>query len=530
MADVNIRDIGALGLIKDIASHELPPEAWTHVQNVAFVDGFAKRILGETQVEGAPTGTPNYLFPSPGLSTLYWTYTNLLDIWAVVGGVHTEITRVSGDYTGAIDDRWNDAWLNGIQVFNNGKDVPQLWNPISAGTKLIDLTNWPASTEATVIRAFDNLLIALDVTKASTRFPTMMKWSDTADAGNVPSTWDPTDTSALAGELPVGWTAGFCVDGRALGPSFIVYKEDAIIRADRVATNDVFALRPISLRTGIMAQECAQEYQRGKHVVFTRDADVVVNDGQSIIPVSSRKIRRHLRTAPDGSTRNRSFVVVNYQDFEAWFCYPRVNSTLCDEAAVWNWEQNTWSVRDLSDTLDIKAGIYDEASVSDAWSAQTETWASVSRLWASARFIVGSFQLVGAFVTDVELRQANKGLQLGTTSFTSVLERTGLSIAGQSRSGNVVVDPTMVKSVTKIWPIIDSGSVSMIMQVEVGSAKSANGPYTWEGPKNFDPTTDQFVDFDIEGPFLGVRFISTSEVEWKFYGYTMEITLAGKAA
>jgi hypothetical protein len=280
--------------VEDVAPHELPPEAWTLGQNVRFQDKSAIRMLGESQVEGAPTVVPNYLFPSPSVSDSFWVYTDLAKFYATVGGVHTDITNAGGDYTGGLDDAWNGGWLNGLMLLNNGIEDPQLWDPISAGQRLVDLTNWPATTQCKVMRVFQEFLMALYVTKSSVEFPTMVKWSHPADPGSVPVTWDESDATKLAGELPIGDTAGFIVDGKRLGPSFMVYKEDAIVRMDRVQTNDVFTKRPISLRTGLMAQECAQEWQRGQHVLLTRDADVVLTDGQVLRPITDRRVRRRL--------------------------------------------------------------------------------------------------------------------------------------------------------------------------------------------------------------------------------------------
>ena len=44
------------------------------------------------------------------------------------------------------------------------------------------------------------------------------------------------------------------------------------------------------------------------------------------------------------------FVMQNHQELEIWVCYPTLNSTggECDEALIWNYRSNTWTIRELN--------------------------------------------------------------------------------------------------------------------------------------------------------------------------------------
>lgn len=528
MPRVTVRDVGRFGVILDRPPHELPPEAWSRVSNVSFYDMKAVRALGEYDVFGTPTVTPIYLAPSPSSETAFWVYTNLLKVFCVAGTVHTDITRVSGNYSGSIDHRWNGGWLNGVLILNNGVDDPQQWAPISAGTKLVALSNWPANTKAEVIRPFQEFLMALNVTKVSVNYPTMVKWSHPADPGSVPPTWDESDATKLAGERSLSSTPGAVVDGLTLGQSFIVYKQDAVFRFDRIQTNDIFASRPISSSTGLMAQQCVVEFQPNKHIFLSLSGDVLVTDGLQITSVIDSINRRALENRMDGQFRSRSLLAVNYKAKEVYVAYPTIGSEYCNQAAVWNWVDSTWSFKDISPTLDIKAGIFSESSVNETWNSDSQVWNADPTPW-NQRLSVGSeYKLIGAFPQENRLRQVGRGQKLGSvTVYSTSLERQGLSLVGQARDGTPRNDPNVVKLVTEVYPLM-TAPTQMTLNVYVGSQDFPLGPITWAGPYPFDPTTMEKVDCYMEGRYIAVRFESPDEIEWGLVGYGLKMDLVGE--
>jgi hypothetical protein len=50
--------------------------------------------------------------------------------------------------------------MNGLLFLTNGVDKPQVWNPTTPATKLIDLPNWQATVRCAGIRSFKNFLLA----------------------------------------------------------------------------------------------------------------------------------------------------------------------------------------------------------------------------------------------------------------------------------------------------------------------------------------------------------------------------------
>lgn len=536
MAKVSIRNSGLVGVVRDIDGFDLPPEAWTIGENVRFIDGYATKALGESPVEGPVQVPPLYLFSAPGITAPFWIYTNGIKVYGVSGGVHSDITRATGgDYAATDLDRpWTGHWLNGVFLLNPPGDAPQAWAPIQGAQRLVALGNWSetgvTTLRAEILRGFQNFGIALDITKDSTRFPTTLRWSSPAEPGQIPPSWDVADATELAGEIPLSDTPGYLLDAKPLRGALLVYKEDAVVRLQRVNSNAVFTATFLAGRTGLMGTDCVQEFEPGQHVFLTLDADVAVTDGQTVRRATDRKARRYLEENIDGEARRRSFVVVRYNRREVWVCFPTVGSDYCNRIAVWNWEDNVWSYRDLSDTLSIKSGLYDPEAVSQTWeSIIAGTWDEWIQAggWDARLFAANSYSLLGAFPNSTTLQLMDNGYQIGGASYVTRLERTGLAIVGQDRQGNPKVDETRVKHLHSLVPVV-SAPVGTEIDISVGASDTANGSVTWTGPYRFVVGQhDRLEPLNIEGKHLAVRFDFLTDNSWRFYGYDLDLRIVG---
>ncbi|CUI02613.1 Phage protein [Janthinobacterium sp. CG23_2] len=204
-----VPDAGAVGVIKDVSQHKLPPNAWTDASNMRFLDGSVRQFYGHGPVYGTPAETPLHVVPVNIGAARYWLYAGAQKIYAVtaVGGVdtHTNITRqtasVDVNYAGA-PNAWTSTVLSGIPILNAGNltDPPQRWN-LNVANRCVTLDNWPAATFCKSMRAYKNFLVALHVTRAGQTFPYMVKWSHPADPGGVPISWDQNDGTKDAAKL-----------------------------------------------------------------------------------------------------------------------------------------------------------------------------------------------------------------------------------------------------------------------------------------------------------------------------------------
>ena len=223
-----------LGIIADEQPHELPDGAWSTGLNVRFRDGYAQRIKGHSSTLTAP-GAAAYHVARYNIGA-NWIHCTLAGAFADNGTTQTDITGSS--LTGGADDRFTSCVFGGVYVQSNQKQVPMFWGSNTA-LNLATLTGWDANDKCEAIRAFKNYLIALNITKTTTNYGSMVKWSDAAAPGTIPAKWVPAADND-AGEVDLAETSDVIVDGRALGDTFVIYKSASMYGMQYIGGNDIF--------------------------------------------------------------------------------------------------------------------------------------------------------------------------------------------------------------------------------------------------------------------------------------------------
>ena len=219
MPELDLNDSASRGVVRDEPAHLLPPEVWTTALNMYSKGLSLAKFPGWVQIFGTPGVAPHFALPVLSPSQAFWLYTSLTKGYVYDGSAHTNITRqtaaVDVDYTATATRQWNGTLFGGIPILNNGIDVPQFWGTLSVGTKLANLTNWPATLRAAVVRAFGAYLIAIYITDAGTVYPHLVKWSSEAtDPGTLPGSWDETDETVDTGEYDLPDTNAGLLRGR----------------------------------------------------------------------------------------------------------------------------------------------------------------------------------------------------------------------------------------------------------------------------------------------------------------------------
>lgn len=168
MAYVKIPQVGAIGVIKDLSTHELPNNAWTDAKNVRFLDGMAYQFYGHGQVYGTPSNIPQHVFALTISGARYWIYLTAANSYAVTntGGstVTTNITHAT-PRTGVVN-QWTSTLLSGIPIVNVGDTthVPMSWD-LNTANDFIDLANWQPNSFCKSMRSYKNFLVALNVSR-----------------------------------------------------------------------------------------------------------------------------------------------------------------------------------------------------------------------------------------------------------------------------------------------------------------------------------------------------------------------------
>lgn len=511
MSLVRVPEVGKFGVNKDLSAHELPVNVWTAANNIRFVDGMAAQVAGYKHLYPTAAVTPFHVLPVDVLGVRTWIYAGANKLYTVINGAtHTNITRqtasVDVDYN-AVRNSWTSSVLGGIPILNNGSDAPQQWLLTGKATAL---TNWPANTLAKAMRVYKNSLVALNVTKAGTNYPYMVKWSHSAVAGTVPSTWDTTDATKDAGEYDLSEGYDIIIDGMPLRDSLIIYKQSSIWRMDYTGGVLVYKFQKIISNMGMMARNCAVEIN-GQHFVFS-NSDCIIHDGQTAISVLDKQTKRDMFTQIDATRADQCFVFVNHQYNEVFACYPSLGSTSCNKAMVWNYTDKTVSFRDMPALNHAASGPVDDFSAL-TWNTVIGTWNNAANVWGNASASLN--RTLSVMASDAaKLYLLDASLSFDGVAITSLLERRGLSLG----------EPESVKLVRGIRPrIYGSGTVN----VSIGYGDTPYAEPVYNQAVAFTIGTTVAVDTMCSGRYIAIKFSNGTSTNWRLDSYDIDVQKAG---
>jgi hypothetical protein len=487
---VTIPSVG-LGIISDEQPQELPDGAWSTGLNVRFKDGYAQRISGHTSVLTAPSAAAYHVarYNIGG----NWIHCTLAAAFADNGTTKTEITGSA--LTGGADDKFTSCILGGVFVLNNGKDLPQYWGG-DTGANLAALTGWDANHKCKAMRAFKNYLIALNITKTATNYGSMVKWSDVAAAGTIPTVW----TAAAdndAGEVDLAETPDSIVDALPLGDSLIVYKTSSMYGMQYIGGNDIWRFSRLPGTSGMLSQNCAVEIPSG-HVVLTA-SDLIVHNGTGVQSIVDSKMRRWLFSSIDSTNYTRAFITANHAQHEVWVCFPSSLSTVCNRALIWNYKENNFTVRELPSVTAGDMGPVPPLASGDKWSEDTTgTWNTDTTTWDMIDISNVDKKLVMSS-TASKVYVMDDSSTFDGTAYTATLERTGIAFG----------KPDRVKWIRSILPRIDAGT-GTVVNFQLGATSDVEVGTTWGSTYTYTVGSTYKLDVGETGRFLGLRIINST--------------------
>jgi hypothetical protein len=502
------------GVVSDLSPYELPNEVWSAGNNVNFRNFRTNREVGYSQVFPDLDIQPLFALASNISSVTNWFYGSTTAIYKTNGTTQSDVTNVSGAYTGSFTKGWTGDVFNGVAVMNNATEAPQFYD--TATSKMVNLTGWPTNYTAAAVRPFKNYLIALNITDdTGENIPSLVRWSNGAPVGAVPADWDNTNPASQAGENSLADTGGVLIDGRALNNTFMIYKSDSVWGMQLIGGTLTFSFRKIFSDQGALSSDCITEFS-GKHFVIT-PSDVYVHDGTTKQSILNNKVRGQLFSQINENFVDRVKCVADTPNREVWVYYPTTDSSdgLCNKALVWNWETNDWSPRDLENIAHIAVGDINPV-VSDTWDGGAAgSWASDTTQWAEGSYNPSETELLLSNYSDSKFFQANLSTTLDGLAYTSFVERSGLHFQ----------DDLNYKYVNSITPhFIGEGTVL----ISVGSEDRQGQGILWSDPVTFEIDVDYKADFRVSGRYIAVRIASSTSTSWALTSYTIEYKNVGE--
>lgn len=503
------------GLLRDPYAPDIKDGAWSDGRNVIFGKGYVGRAPGHVAPYGAAPVRILNAFPLTAGSDRAWIEAGAEKLYAVRGdGVHTNITRqdagVDVNYSTNVERGWTGTVIGGVAVLNNGIDVPQAYG----GTgRAVDLPDWPSTWRARSVRAYRNMLVAMNVTVGGNRYPHQVRWSTYADPGTVPPSWSPAPTNA-AGDIDLADDPTEVMDGLPLGGSLIVYKEGAYYALTFTGGTEVMNLQRISADAGLIGPNCVCAFPGGHFCVG--QGDVYVHEGGPPRSVIDVRMRKWLFDAIDAGQLSRMWAASNPIADELWIGIPTGADHGCDLAAIWNWKSDTWTVRDLPGVSGAGTGVVD-AMAMNTWSQQTKTWEEVASAWGQLGIPPSAQRLMLAGSRDSTLYLTHQGDQFGDQPIAARLVREGITLG----------DADAVKLLRGIRPMIDAAP-GTVLQMRMGAAMDQVNGTQWNSWRNYVVGTDEWFHDFVSGKYLAMEIRSAGLNDWRMRSLLADVAPAGR--
>lgn len=536
MPNLPIRKLGQFGVISDVNPYDLPINAVSKANNVRFVDGKIVRANVFRSILNTTASTP--VFTAAIKSANDFDKIIVADrngfVYTVQNGAETDVTETTWSSTNS-DDPYTYTYLQGIAYINRPDHVP--WYLSASASDFAKLTNWNSGWRCASLRAFKDYLIALNVTKSSTNYPTMFKWSDIAQYGSVPGSWDETDATKSAGENIIGDMKSPIIDGAILRDLFVIYSSDQIWLVEETGQSDVFRSRRAFDGLGIMSQNCVVEVE-GKHFVFGKN-DIYVHDGSSFESLVDGTNRKYIFDNLNYNKFASCFVMHNPLQSEVLFAYVSgdadagfTSTTYANRGAIYNYSSKTWTFVDLPN---VGAMTIADISVTKTYSGVSGTWDGFGGTWynqeAAGRKVI--FAVAPASSGDGITASRLYGYEsssAGILPFSvtteankkSLIERIGIDL---DETGEEL---RAYKVMTSIYPQMHVQNGDQSVNFKFAGVTFPDVTASFGTAKTFNPTLGYKVDTREGGRYIAWQMTSDDFYDFELSGFDASVVSTGR--
>lgn len=535
MAIIPIRDLGKYGVITDLDPYDLPAQAWSMGVNVRFRNNRVSRGPVFRNADHLASANPRFLVgaaPSSGLDLLFIGY---LDGTVSRFQNGSELAySVSGYTPSSSEGTWTSTTLAGVVYINRPDRVPWSFGP--SDSTFNALANWDATWRANLLRTCGGSLVALNVTKGATNYPTMVKTSAFPLSGSVPASWDTTVANTLATENELAEMSGGIIDAQKLGSALVIYGEQEAWLMQADGSTEVFSYRKLPFNKGALNANCVFEID-GKHYVFGTN-DIWSHDGYSETSICDGKTRDFIFNSINASKASRCFVAHNPRLQELHFCFVSgdgyaafLNTTNgCNRSAVYNYSTKTWAFDDLpcvfsADNANLDIAL-EYATVTSTYDTIGGTYLDQEDGFKRTLCFVGESNVQYSLSTSLyAFDPYGTGSQVAFAVDTAatapvVLERNGIDLddLGKELRGYVCL--------SSIYPQarLDAEALAPIT-VYMGSNDYFTLDPIYDEQQTIDTTTTYKLDYQSAGRYLAVRIVYPDYHPFSLSGFDMDLNV-----
>lgn len=553
---------------------QLNPMLWDSAENVTFRHGKTYKCSGYEQGFGKAYALPEVIVPlrDDDQNFYWWTYAGqykLVDgstgdisyqdrIYRILSrGTHEDVTPTGGISVVSpflTELSWTGDTLNSVPYVT--KDKPYYWKKDDNKFAPLD---FPKHLHVKTIRTYRNFMIAMNFSTddfegdidngfgpwEAGSYQNALWWShDIVGTALEPvsgdlSFWCDASPIRNSGWNFLGGAGGPIVDGKALRDMFVVYRERSVWGMTYIGGINVFAFKELFDDAGALGLDCVAEIE-GQHFVVGQ-SDIYMHNGVQKKSVADGIVRKEIFTSIDPEHTNKVFVSVSYKDKEAWVCIPEAYTNVggsCNIAYVFNWEEGTWSRRDIPNILSSSYTILSIPEGDITWDAQSEggpitppategvaipgsTWEEATDIWLDSYFKYNPSQWGLALGAGIKNNDAFNGI------YTSIEEPLYNGENGEAiieKRWMSMNDRSDASFVNKVYPLVRNGVVDIYMC----GTKTVDEGLTWKFLGTFDPSRDTKLSCRISGEFVHIKFVIPKTSRAEIRGYWLEFGKIGR--
>jgi hypothetical protein len=546
MPNIPVRSLGRGGIIRDIHPDALDPPAWSNGRNVLFENGKALRSpVWRTVFDGLGPSLKHCatLHQSSGYDRLAIARDDA-SLAVYSNGAFIEASEPGFTPRGSSPQPWSSCLLGEVLYINRPDGVPRAFLPGAA--TFTALPNWPSTWRATVLRQFQDQILALGITQGAVSLPSQINISDIAYFGHAPDSWDTTDPTKLAYSNDLAQLDGPILDGLTIGDRFLFYTAHQVWEMRAGGTFNYTFRKVFGEDTGVINTNCVVE-AGGLHYVLG-SSDIYRTDGNGKDSLADGRVREWIYRTMNKSQSGKFFGQYLPQTNEVMFAHVSGDQgtawkspTDCNNAWKYNISTNTWAPDDLPNVSHMALCNVDTVLTWAEARARGLTWAGVGGSWYSQRdskaihavalsnplSTPGSYSTIAGSGTLLGYDFIDRGQLTSEVDLTrcapSFVERTGIALDGVE-SGQAPLNTA--KTLRAIYPEV-SISRPVAVNVQIGSAMTSSGSIQWEDPQTFDPVEDYQVDSRASGRYLAIRFTFDPLADTEIIGFDMDVTKNG---
>lgn len=550
MTTVPIRDLGQYGVITDIDPSLIPPNAFTMGVNARFdSNGISRGPVFRTAGTLVSNVNPRY-----AVSFRQQTDTSLNELlvcnddgtvtsWEPTGtgaSTETDVTASGWTPSSQVAQAYTSTLINDIVYVNRPDRIP--WYMPTQGTQMTPLPVWDPTWLCASLRSVSGQLVALNVTKAGTSYPTMVKTSAYMTYGSYPPSWT-ADPSNVASENIIADMPEALIDGCVLRDRMMLYTLNYTWIMEPTYDSNVFSYTRLFTNAGIINQNCAIEVNNA-HYVFGND-DIWTHDGFQKSSVANKRVRNFIFQNLIRSQAWQFFVYHNPTVCEVGFCYVSGDAYCafpvggnygypgCNRSAVYNYRSDTWQFDDLPY---VRGTAFGSSSTGVTYAGEgSATYSVLGGAYAtqtdSSRL---SLVTVGPSVSSPALNAAVRSFEKDSSVFTS-------GAIDDPATANTIIENQYLdmdqvaneirgyKVISSVYPNARFEKTGSPLMFSFGSADYANSPPpSFSAPMSYDGNINYKLDYMTAGRYLSVNISYSGTTDFLLSGIDLDLTVTGK--